>query len=118
VKSSYISHSISVFIFYIIIPLLQFTMDDIKLDHDNNSLTFVSSKLVKRYGNVIKGYFVGLFCVALRHVKIASVVLGAVSKIMIRSNKLGTPRNSVMVLCSLSTEWVPVNRMLINLWFV
>ena len=45
--------------------------------HDNNLLTFVGSRVLKRYGNAIKGYFVGLFCVASRRVKIVAVILEA-----------------------------------------
>lgn len=72
-------------------------MDGVKVDHDNNSLTFVGSKVVKRYGNAVKGYFVGLFCVALRHAKIVAVVLGAVfEKSGLEVLNSGTPTNSVM----------------------
>lgn len=46
------------------------------MDHDN-FLTFVGIRVVKRYGIAIKGYFVGLFCVASRHVKIVAVIIGA-----------------------------------------
>jgi hypothetical protein len=35
---------------FIIILLLPFTVDGIEADHDNNFLTFVGSRLVKRYG--------------------------------------------------------------------
>jgi hypothetical protein len=52
-------------------------VDGIEVDHDDNFLTFVGSTIVKRYGNAIKGDFVGLCCAASRHVKIVAVILGA-----------------------------------------
>lgn len=52
---------------------------------------------VKRYGNAIKGYFVGLFCVSSRHVKIVAVILGAqFQNSWLEVLNSGTPTNSVM----------------------